>query len=366
MNKNILLIIVLSLSWNWASTEICGVLRAGTTFKLSKSPYLVTGDVWVPVNSRLRIEAGVEVIMGAKGKCEAKFSGVDWADSNYATLHIDGGFFAQGTRDKPIVFRSPEKGMLWDGIRIKQGNRIRTHIENVVIEDAHRGLLVRNSSFVLTSSVFRDNNVGVYLHSSADLGIFNSVFTNNTSAGIFQKNSSPSIASNFFINNVQNGIWSDSRAGLIIQHNLFFENGMEDCYHCPSDLGVLVKESLAGDSTDVWGNLFQDPVFVGSAKEAEFIKKDIYTDTPIEKVKDSVLALQILKARERYDNLGIKDPKEYIPLGKGPFRLSKYSPAIKAGPDHFFFYDRSGEVSDIGLFGAYPKRSEHSVPTMAN
>jgi hypothetical protein len=364
MIKNIFFIMCLNTVLLWASTEICGVLRAGTTFKLSKSPYLVTGDIWVPANSRLSIEPGVEVILGATGKCDAKFSGVDWADSNYVTLHIDGGFYAKGTPEKPIVFRSPKKNLVWDGIRIKQGDRIRTHIENIIIQNAHRGLSVRNSRFVVTNSIFKNNNIGVYLYSSADVGVFNSVFTENVSAGLYQKNSSPTIAANFFIGNVQHGMWSDSRLGLKIQNNLFFGNGLHDCYHCPSKLGELIEENLAGDSVDQWGNLFKDPVLVGSSKEAEFIKKDIYVDTPINKVKDTVLAMQIMQARKRYENLGINNPKEYKAVGLGKYRLSKYSPALRAAPDHFFFYNRQGERSDIGLFGAYPNRSEHSVPTL--
>ncbi|MDI6791459.1 MAG: FlgD immunoglobulin-like domain containing protein [bacterium] len=86
----------------YASTNVSGTISQDSTWTLSNSPYIVTGDITVAESVKLTIEPGVTI----------KFN------SN-CDLYVNGGLYANGTLSNPITFTSnenPTSGS-WGGIQ---------------------------------------------------------------------------------------------------------------------------------------------------------------------------------------------------------------------------------------------------------
>src|SRR5690606_19150669 len=68
----------------FAATEVCGTLSLAAEWTAKESPYLVTGDIFIPGNSRLRIGPGVIVRFAKPRPCPSDkdpYPQEDWADS---------------------------------------------------------------------------------------------------------------------------------------------------------------------------------------------------------------------------------------------------------------------------------------------
>jgi hypothetical protein len=334
-------------------TELCGVIKIPTSLILSKSPYKVTGDLYIPVNSRLTIEAGVEVLIDQGDKCN-EVEQIDWNDSQMVSIKVDGAFFIEGRAGKPVIIKplnNSAQQVLWDGIRMRDRNRLTTQIQHLHISGAHRAIYAKRSKFSISNSLFSHNSTGIYLDLNANLNISNSIFSQNLNAGIFQNKAAPNLVSNIFYENYNYGIWSDSRTAIRIQHNVFWENKEEDCYHCPAKVGFLSQVNHREDSTDFKNNLFLDPLFVGSKGADELRKKDLSIATPDSLIVDTTLARKEQLARKKTNNLGMKKESIFNPRGQGKFRLSKYSSLTHTGPEEEFFKNEDGSRNDIGLHG---------------
>ncbi|MGL1936576.1 MAG: right-handed parallel beta-helix repeat-containing protein [Fibrobacterales bacterium] len=359
-------------------TEICGDIQLPTSLRKCKSPYLVTDDIYIPASSRLRIEAGVELIISKKQWCHGPKDSlramsatkwkrqIDWNDSQYVSIKVEGAFFIAGTEKEPVIIR-PENTTLkratWDGIRLKDKSHITTQIEYLHISGADKAINIKHSTFNIANSLFKNNNVGIAIDKLSIVPIYNSVFTENYSAGIFHKHSGAKLYANIFYNNFNYGIWADSRHSLVAYHNIFFDNREADCFHCPLTISQISTINDNGDSTDSHYNLFKDPIFVGSAQEAEAIKKDLDLNTPKIEIKDTILYHLELKSR-KHKNLGLKKVRPFIPRGpqKGPYRLSKYSPGIHGAPSHSFFMNSDSSQGDVGLYGGTNNRVGRRFP----
>ncbi len=82
-------------------TEIPGGAVSGT-WKYRRSPYMVTGDIWVPDGETLIIEPGVEVIF-----------------TDHYRFDIQGQLLAVGTKDSMITFTAQDSVTAWNGLRFK-------------------------------------------------------------------------------------------------------------------------------------------------------------------------------------------------------------------------------------------------------
>ncbi len=361
-----------------APTEICGDIILPTSLRKCKSPYLVTDDIFVPGNSRLRIEAGVELIISKKRWCadlkdtlKAKLASkwknqLDWNDSQQVSIKVQGAFFIAGTPEDPVIIR-PEnrkvKRATWDGIRLTHKTRITAQIEYLHISGANKALNITGSEFNIANSLFKNNNVGISISELSKIPVFNSIFTENYSAGIYHKKSGGKLYANIFYNNFNYGIWSDSRHSLRVYNNIFYGNYEKDCYHCPLEISQITTENDNQDSTDKYYNLFNDPIFVGTEREAEEMKNDLDLNTPVIEIKDTILYHLELKSRNR-KNLGIKKAPPFIPRGpkNGVYRLSKYSKGKNAAPESSFFMNPDSSRGDLGIWGGRGDRAGRKFP----
>lgn len=79
----------------------------GGRWTLSGSPYLVTGEIAVPVDSILIIDPGVKIIF-----------------NKYCGLTITGRIFAQGTIDDSITFTASDTAVGWNTVKFNQHGQV--------------------------------------------------------------------------------------------------------------------------------------------------------------------------------------------------------------------------------------------------
>jgi hypothetical protein len=333
-----------------AATEVCGTLRVIQEWTPKGSPYIVTGDVYFPNTSTLRILPGTVVRFAKPGKkCEAEDPAPapeDWADSAYTGLRVEGPFQCLGTEEAPIVFENEgfRKGTVgWDGIRIAGQSAANAQIGFAVFRGAHNALRIRKADFSVHHSLFEGNNTGMVLEGRGDVNVVNCAFLDNLSAGISIEKARPRLAANVFAGNRGYGIWGDGRLGLYVGYNAFWDNREEHCYRCPHFVLAGAKDTVP----DAEGNRIADPVFEGSESHKAAQRADVDTDTPEHLVKDKEVAKMEAANRKKW----AKEKAAFKPQGTGPYRLSAYSSLRDAGPPGTGFKDRDGSRNDIGLHG---------------
>jgi len=346
-----LLLAILFSGNSFALTEICGVLDIPTSLIKSKSPYLLTGDLYVPSSSRLSIDAGVEILVAEKESCNETRQ-INYLDSQMVSIKVDGTFFILGNPDNPVKIRpqNAKNGQIrWYGIFARRKHRITMQVEYLQISGAHKAIEATDSKFAISNSIFQGNNTGLYLEDQGDLAVYNNVFTENLSAGIFIRHSRPKIVANVFYKNPNFGIWSDSYPKILIAYNNFWENFEHDCYHCPAGLGQLNQTNHRGDSADILLNIYKNPVFMGSLAEKHRKNTDLMVPTHREKVVDTVMQKMHAEAQN------ISAPA----IDESSFRFypSKYSPLIDAAPPDEFFTDSDESRGDIGISGGRIERT---------
>jgi len=346
----ILLLVSLFILQSFSETRLCGVLEGSQTWTLQKSPIIITGDLYIPKNSRLSIEAGVQVLFEAPLPCADEVVQLNWADSQWTSIKIDGALYIRGSPDKPILFApvKPNKaGPGWDGIYLRYKSRAMTFIEGAHFMGAHKAIYALGTEIALHHCLFDGNTHGIVLEQASHLHIYNSIFTRNQSAGIKIQESNPIIENNLFYKNRGFGIRADSRVEVTVRHNAFFENTEGSCHKCPAGVLIPLKRNEKGDSLDRYNNLYADPVLPLTPAWEEARRKDKRFPTPLNQVLDTQMAVS--HARFRKKSLPV--PDTLAPQGNGNWKLSIYSPLIDGGNPAKTFQDTDGSVNDIGIFG---------------
>ncbi len=351
-----------------SATEVCGTLSLATEWIAKSSPYIVTNDIFIPANSRLRIGPGVIVKFTKPKPCKEQLDGKepipqeDWADSAYSGIKAEGTFYTLGTEEHPVLMEpaEPKPGTVsWDGIRLTGERAGAAEIGFTVFRGANQAITVDHSAFFIHHCLFEGNNTGILAGMRGDVGIVNCNFIGNLSAGIVIRKGSPRIANNIFQGNRSYGIWADGRPAIQTWNNAFWQNREENCFKCPYAVLDEVNLNANKDSSDRYGNLTADPMFIGSPtwKAAEAL--DIETSTPVHLIKDENLAKLEADAtakREKEEKASKdkdkdKKRKKFVQVGNGPYLLSKYSKLVDAGHKGRDFQDRDGTVNDIGMHG---------------
>ena len=349
--KCLILVQIFALA-SW-SADLCGTLYMPTTLSKDKSPYRITGDIYVPPASRLTIEAGVELVIVSKPTCKESMNQLDWSDSQFVSIQVDGAFYIKGNPKAPVLIHpeSQEHGKVqWDGIRLNKQEPHSAAIQFLQITGANRALQIRNSKFIIENSVFEDNNIGIKLGEKGNVTIRNNLFYQSTSAGIYTEYAAPEVVANIFSENSNAAIWADSRKGLNISYNLFWESGDADCWHCAPEIGKRTAKNAKGDSIDSRNNIFANPVFVETADESKHKQVDIQIPTE----KGAVVDSNIQQLHQKSDSLGkagLAPRAVFEAQGLGRWRLSKYSPALDAAPDESIYLDANGTRGDLGPWG---------------
>ncbi|MDB5049024.1 MAG: putative immunogloblin [Fibrobacteres bacterium] len=360
------LLVLAAASRSAAATEVCGTFSLATEWSAKESPYLVTGDIFIPANSRLRIGPGVIVRFCKPRPCGmekgSKESGkqppieqMDWADSAYTGIKAEGTFYVLGSEDHPVLFEpdEPKPGAVgWDGIRLSGQQAGAAEISFAVFRGANQAITVDRAGFAIHHSLFEGNNTGVFAGLRGDVAVVNCNFIGNFSAGIVIRKGGPRMANNIFAGNRSYGIWADGRPAIQAWNNAFWENREEACFKCPYALLDTVDKNANKDACDRFGNLAADPVFMGTPSFDAAKEADVRGDTPAHLVKDAKLAQLESDASAKAAKAGKGKKKKYFaPVGQGPYLLSKYSKLVDAGKPGRDFRDRDGSPNDIGMHG---------------
>jgi hypothetical protein len=340
-----------------------------TEWTARDSPYLVTGDIFIPATSRLRIGPGVTVRFAKPRPCELQKHAIaqtDWSDSMYTGIKAEGTVYVLGGEGQPVTFEPEDpKGAAvgWDGLRLTGQKQGMAEIGFAVFRGANQAIAVEKAGFFIHHCLFEGNNTGILAGLRGDVGIVNCDFIGNASAGLVIRKAGPRIANNLFARNRAYGIWADGRPAIQATYNAFWENREEACYKCPYAVLDTTGKNANGDACDAFGNLAADPVFMGSPSHAAAREADVAEATPGHLVKDPELAkleaaarakeeaAEKAKAKEKAKKGKAKRKAEYAPLGQGPYVLSKYSKLIDAGHPGKDFRDRDGTRNDIGMHG---------------
>jgi hypothetical protein len=363
--KTILLLLVAFLGYGATYTEICGEISLPTSLVRSKSPYLLTGDLLIHPGARLSLESGVTLFVEASDRCSTQVPQVDYIDSQLISIKVEGSLYIHGNPDHPVRIlpkdTNVKSGGWWDGIHLTRKRNQTAQLQYFEIRGAHRALFIQNSSFNIANAVFAYNNNAVYLSTAANVSIFNSLFTQNYLAGIHIDRSFPTIYANIFYDNIRYGIFSDSRQGIKLGYNLFWQNQDAHCFRCP--LGTLRRSAvnLNLDSTDASGNLIGDPVFLASTSYKEHKKRDPFTPTETSRIADPKIAELHQKAKQQAP-LGLPKQPEFSAIGRGAWVLSRYSKAVNLAPRLDFFQTPYQDRWDAGPNGGFLDRVQERPP----
>ena len=143
----VLVVLLVILNFVSAQTYVSGIISSGSTWTVSESPYIITGNTMIDDGVTLTIEPGATI----------KF------DGNYF-LRIQGTLIAEGTLSDSILFTSnyssPSKGD-WDKIEF-QGSSDDSNcvIKYAIIEYATTGIYINDASPEVTNNTISHCSIG--------------------------------------------------------------------------------------------------------------------------------------------------------------------------------------------------------------
>ena len=216
-----------------SQTSVSGGIFSTTTWSLSNSPYIVTGDIVVFSGATLNIQPGVEVKV-----------------DNGKFLYVRGYLKAIGNINDTIVFHSSQSNPgnnAWEAISIQNDLGGKANLKFCKVMDANFGFQVEwpaNESCYLSRCLFTNNNFGNYGYTGSFYPVYidSCSFVNNTT-GVA---SADKIISNCIFKNNVNGV--DSERGNITKstfegHSGYALRAGQDVTHCTirnNNIGIWV------------------------------------------------------------------------------------------------------------------------------
>jgi hypothetical protein len=183
--------------WAKAQTNVSGGIFTNTTWTLSNSPYIVTGNIVIFPGKTLTIEPGVDV------QFVSDSTGIT---TNMIYLEVRGTLVANGTSSAKIRFRSTTNASRndWYGLNVKSSQGGTFQVSNIDLKNSMYGLMadsnLGNSTFVFDNCVFEKNVYAVQMN--AQLVYNNCKFIDNSIGQAVQYVSGSMTATNCeFLNN---------------------------------------------------------------------------------------------------------------------------------------------------------------------
>jgi cysteine-rich repeat protein len=165
-----------------AATTIPGGNIINQTWTPAGSPYLVQGDIIVPVGAKLTVQAGTEVQFATT---DALVTGKDTTE---VEMTIRGTLEVLGTAASPVNFRSTTVGAgQWYGV-VVEGTTATMTMTDLVVQHAQYGFHVTDGAPTLSNFTALTNSYGVYYTGTGGGSISNAVFRGNSSRGVYSYN----------------------------------------------------------------------------------------------------------------------------------------------------------------------------------
>ncbi|MCB9497102.1 MAG: right-handed parallel beta-helix repeat-containing protein [Fibrobacteria bacterium] len=314
------------------SGRLSGALpRNFQTWKPRKSGRILhlLSDVVVGPGQTLVIPPGTEVRVASRDA--APLGDGSWADGQLVSLIVKGGTLRiEGTRERPVKFVpvGKAKAASWGGIEIHDvPDRHRVDLSWVEIPGALVGLSFEAASGTIRHAVVRDGSMGVRVRGGGSPEIVHSVIARNRIAGLHSERSGPFLRGTLVVDNEGPGVRFQGVGLARLENNAFWGNRGGDLVEGPNGTGGWTSDSLVPDR---WGNVRADPMFLSSPEHVRALARR----------KAALDTAPIWKRR-------LPDP----PPGRGPWRLSPFSPLLDRGSRSPLCRDEDGTACDIGLWG---------------
>lgn len=326
-----------------AETVVSGIILKNEWWSRDKSPYVVTNDILIGPDARLVIEPGVEILVEKPLKLPDGISQVSQADTFSTSIRIHGALRCIGTADQPIIFRGKyvSKGdeyTHWEGITLKTKRSDEIFIAYTQIHNASTALRIEKGDPLIRNTLFEKNSVGIKVTDGSSPRIVNSLFTDNFLCGLKIEKANPEVYNSIFFRNRNIALWGDHVSKIKFKYNGLYGNGDKNFVNCSPELGAVAEVNKNNDSSDVHGNLFLDPIFVGSTSEKNEKAKR----------KEELLESSIRKPSQR-ELMDIETAPRFSEGRK--FFLSKFSPYINAGNPASQYDEPDGSHPDLGIWG---------------
>jgi len=328
--------------------EVGGRITRDTRWSMADGPYYLTSDLVVEKNARLTISPGCRIIVSNVPKIDTMIAQIDNIDMEKVAIKVHGTIICVGKNEMRITF-SPDSSSgrqipAWYGIVMDNANEQFTEVTHTDITGAYCAISFKECSPSVRNSVFEYNHIGIQCSDRANTQITNCIIAFNTAAGLRVLNANPNISNSIIIRNRNCGFWCDGLSKITISYNCIHENGDGNFMECDPELGIVTHKNDNGDSTDVFNNIFSDPVFIGSVADSAARQHDLSIPTERRKIKDFRIA-EIIHAEAKQT----KKTTRTTPHGR--YRPAKYSPCIAAGNPAKSFRDSDGSRNDIGIWG---------------
>ncbi len=326
-----------------AETEVSGIILQNEWWSRDKSPYILTNDLIIGPDARLVIEPGVEILVEKPLKIPEGIPQLSKADTFSISIRVHGALRCMGKPDQPIIFRGRyvkpgDEYTHWEGITIKSNRSDEIFIGFTHIMNSAVGLTISRGSSFIRNSLFLKNSVGTRIENAASPQIFNSLYTDNFLCAIRVDSANPKIYNSIFYENRNIALWSDYVSKVTFEFNGLYSNGDNNFVNANPEFGAIAETNKNGDSTDLYGNLFNNPLFIGTSAETgerDRRRKELYEQSLKEPTKQQLNEI---------------DGAQLLAEGRRYF-LSKFSTYINAGNTASDFREPDGSLPDLGIWG---------------
>lgn len=191
-----------------------GILVESRTWKRQDSPYVLMGDLRVRSGAVLTVEPGVEVRFALKDLVP------DTQGGEMTSLIVQGGLYAVGTAQQPIVFTSAEKAPRvgsWDGLRFIGTSSAHNVLRHVTVMFADVGVNCEESTPSIENCEFGFCGVGMSLGLTSSMTVRYNLFQ-DCDIGMISAGS-----------NIRNNLFVDNQLGVALLGDGNFEYNTMDC-----------------------------------------------------------------------------------------------------------------------------------------
>jgi parallel beta-helix repeat protein len=240
-----------------AATTIVGGNLINQTWTPAGNPYVVQGDVTVPLGSFLTIQAGTVVELASS---DGQVAGLDTAR---VEMTIKGTLNVNGSAAAPVVFKAQTgtAPSTWYGIVLQP---TAATIQFATIQHAVAGILVQSGSPTIDAVAVSDNDTGISVVNSATPSITNAVLSSNATGIALANVANPTIVNCTIYGNTR-GLLSNRLASgtppgpIALSNTIITDNGTAmEGYVCtcpgPCTTTCCNQDSVATTYSDVFQN----------------------------------------------------------------------------------------------------------------
>jgi len=245
-------------------TTVSGVLLKSVTWTKDKSPYLITGPVYIPSGVILFVDPGVEVYCE---KSESPGAGISSGQVN--GIIVAGNVLIIGRPTKIITFRGfgskAKDRSTWGGIHILESADPGSIFRWAIFENAATAISCGRGP-VISNCIFQHNYSGLLLDEKADTAnVLNNIFISNTTG--LEVRGTPSMAeiyNNIFAFNEPNGgIRAWRGAEPRITYNNLYKNAQNYIGWSPFSTDILANPMFADIENGDYHLFSQSPLIGG-------------------------------------------------------------------------------------------------------